>query len=210
MLEPFVFQSKPRLVFGAGSLTRLGELAVAEGFKRVLFVTDPGLLKTPHVDRALERLRAAKLEVIVFSDFGENPDTAMVETGRQFAADKNVDSVIGFGGGSSMDCAKGINFLLTNGGVMNDYWGRGKNRHPLLPMIGVPTTAGTGSESQTYALISDAKTHLKMACSDASAAFRVALLDPELTMSQPHGGHRGDRLRCFVARGGNFCDDDVA
>jgi alcohol dehydrogenase len=84
-----------------------------------------------------------------------------------------------------MDCAKGINFLLTNGGRMSDYHGYGKATRPMLPMIAIPTTAGTGSEGQTYALISDAETHVKMACGDPKAAFRIALLDPALTVSQP-------------------------
>ncbi|PYT08594.1 MAG: alcohol dehydrogenase, partial [Acidobacteria bacterium] len=89
------------------------------------------------------------------------------------------------GGGSSMDSAKAINFLLTNGGVMRDYLGYGKARSPMLPMIGIPTTAGTGSEAQSYALISDAQTHIKMACGDPGAAFKIAILDPLLTVSQP-------------------------
>src|SRR5437764_11275909 len=84
-----------------------------------------------------------------------------------------------------MDCAKGINFLLTNGGEMADYKGFGKARRPMLPSIGVPTTAGTGSEGQSYALIADEQTHLKMACGDRKAAFKVAVLDPEVTVSQP-------------------------
>jgi alcohol dehydrogenase len=84
-----------------------------------------------------------------------------------------------------MDCAKGINFLYSCGGKMQDYWGIGKATGPLLPMIAVPTTAGTGSETQSFALISDAETHVKMACGDKRAAFRVAILDPELTITQP-------------------------
>jgi alcohol dehydrogenase len=84
-----------------------------------------------------------------------------------------------------MDTAKGIDFLLTNGGTMSDYRGFGKAKRPLLPMIGVPTTAGTGSEAQSYALISDAKTHVKMACAAETSMFRIALLDPELTLTQP-------------------------
>jgi len=103
-----------------------------------------------------------------------------------FAAACGVDSIIGLGGGSSLDCAKGINFVLTNGGSMRDYWGYGKAARPMLPMIAIPTTAGTGSEAQCYALISDAGTHEKMACGDPKAAFRVAILDPLLTRSQPH------------------------
>jgi alcohol dehydrogenase len=84
-----------------------------------------------------------------------------------------------------MDCAKGINFLHTNGGQMKDYWGVGKAHQPMLPMIAVPTTAGTGSETQSFALISDAQTKVKMACGDKRAAFRVAILDPRLTLTQP-------------------------
>jgi alcohol dehydrogenase len=84
-----------------------------------------------------------------------------------------------------MDCAKGINFILTNGGRMADYKGFGKAARPMLPSVGVPTTAGTGSEAQCYALITDESSHLKMACGDKKAAFRVAILDPEVTLTQP-------------------------
>lgn len=84
-----------------------------------------------------------------------------------------------------MDCAKGINFLYTGGGRMQDYWGIGKATKPMLPMIAVPTTAGTGSEAQSFALITDAETHAKMACGDKKAACAVALLDPKLTVTQP-------------------------
>ncbi|HCK72918.1 MAG TPA: alcohol dehydrogenase, partial [Planctomycetaceae bacterium] len=95
------------------------------------------------------------------------------------------DVLIGLGGGSSMDCAKGINFLYTNGGEMKDYWGIGKASQPMLPMVAIPTTAGTGSETQSFALISDAETHVKMACGDKKASCKVAILDPTLTTTQP-------------------------
>jgi alcohol dehydrogenase len=95
------------------------------------------------------------------------------------------DLIVGVGGGSSMDCAKGINFLYTNGGRMEDYQGEGKATRPMLASIGVPTTAGTGSEAQSFALISHPKTGQKMACGDPKASFRIALLDPELTLTQP-------------------------
>jgi alcohol dehydrogenase len=148
-------------------------------------VTDRGILDAGHAARAQRRLEAAGVAVATFDDFGPNPDSAMVERGRVFAQGLGVDSLIGLGGGSSLDCAKGINFLLTNGGVMADYRGYGRASRPLLPMIGVPTTSGTGSEAQSYAVISDAATHMKMACGDPSAAFRIALLDPDLTLSAP-------------------------
>src|SRR5205085_11358614 len=144
-----------------------------------------GLLACGYVEQASQLLTKAGIEVFTFHDFDANPNTAMVEAGRAFAAPLKIDSLIGLGGGSSMDCAKGINFLLTGGGAMQDYWGFGKAKHPMLPMIGIPTTAGTGSEAQSYALISDAETHVKMACGDPKAAFEIAILDPRLTVSQP-------------------------
>jgi alcohol dehydrogenase len=96
-----------------------------------------------------------------------------------------IDTIVGLGGGSSMDTAKGCNFLLTNGGRMQDYRGVGKATKPMLPLIVIPTTAGTGSECQSFALIADEKTHQKMACGDSKAAARIAILDPALTLSQP-------------------------
>ena len=173
------------MVFGAGVIERLGELARDLNFRRTLLVADHGLVASGHVDEAVGPLEKAGVEVIRFHDFEVNPDSRMVENGTAFAAPLNIDSIIGLGGGSSMDCAKGINFLLTNGGRMSHYLGYGKATQPMLPMIAIPTTAGTGSEGQSYALISDTETHAKMACGDPKAAFRVALLDPALTVSQP-------------------------
>ncbi|HYN25775.1 MAG TPA: iron-containing alcohol dehydrogenase [Pyrinomonadaceae bacterium] len=184
-MQPFDFQLRTRVVFAPGAIERLGELARELNFRRTLLVADRGLVASGHVDEALAPLRLAGIEVAGFHEFEVNPDTRMVEEGRQFAAPRNIDSIIGLGGGSSLDCAKAINFLLTNGGEMRDYLGYGKATQPLLPMIGVPTTSGTGSESQSYALVSDAQTHVKMACGDPKAAFRIALLDPVLTISQP-------------------------
>ena len=134
---------------------------------------------------ACNALSRPVLEVFVFDEVRENPTTGQVENGAEFARERNIDLIIAVGGGSSMDCAKGLNFLLTNGGRIADYRGFGKATKPMLPSIGVPTTAGTGSEAQSYALITDERTHQKMACGDKKAAFHVAILDPELTVSQP-------------------------
>ncbi|HEX3230648.1 MAG TPA: iron-containing alcohol dehydrogenase, partial [Pyrinomonadaceae bacterium] len=185
-MQSFDFQTRTRLVFGAGSIKRLGELASELGFRRTLLVADRGLVASGHVDEALEPLRQKGIEVIRFHGFDVNPDTSIVEAGCAFALPLKLDSIIGLGGGSSLDCAKGINFLLTNGGRMQDYLGYGKATKTMLPMIAIPTTAGTGSEAQSYAVISDAESHAKMACGDPKAAFRVALLDPALTLSQPN------------------------
>ena len=184
-MRPFDFHLRTRIVFGEGALARLGDLARELGFTRTLIVSDPGIVATGQVARATSILETAGITANVFQDFDANPDTRMVDAGRACAADARIDSIVALGGGSSLDCAKGINFVLTNGGTMRDYRGFGKAALPMLPSIGVPTTAGTGSEAQSYALISDSETHVKMACGDPKAAFRIAILDPELTLTQP-------------------------
>ena len=181
----FDFTPRTRVVFGNGAFERLGHLARELGFSRTLLVSDPGVVDAGHTASAMRVLEAAGIETTLFSDFEANPDSTMVERGRAAAAPFAPDSVIGLGGGSSLDCARGINFLLTNGGTIAEYRGYGKAARPLLPSIAVPTTSGTGSEAQSYAVIADAETHLKMACGDPSAAARVALLDPDLTLSAP-------------------------
>jgi alcohol dehydrogenase len=121
----------------------------------------------------------------VFDQSRENPTTRCVDNCVEAARAAKVDLLVGLGGGSSMDTAKGCNFILTNGGQMRDYWGVGKAAKPMLPLIAIPTTAGTGSECQSAALIADETTHQKMACLDPKAAARATILDPALTVSQP-------------------------
>ncbi len=184
-MDPFDYQPRTRIIFGNGSIGRLGELAVELGGRRVLVVSDPGVVAAGHFETGASRLREAGLEVASFHDLGENPTTEMVDRGVVVAREFRPDLLIGLGGGSSLDCCKGINFVYSCGGSMHDYHGVGKATGDLLPMIAVPTTAGTGSEAQSFALISDAQTHVKMACGDPRAACRIALLDPELTITQP-------------------------
>jgi alcohol dehydrogenase len=146
-------------------------------------VADPGV--RGYAEEAERQLNRGGIEAFRFHDFQANPDSTMVAAGRRLAEPLTLDSIVGIGGGSSMDCAKAINLVLTNGGRIQDYWGYGKASKPMLPMIGVPTTTGTGSEAQTHALISDSETHVKMAIGDPQAAFRIAILDPGLACSQP-------------------------
>jgi alcohol dehydrogenase len=182
---PFDFTARTRVVFGAGSVARVGQLARELGGTRVLLVTDAGIVKAGHAEKVRASLEAAGLKVAIFDQSCENPTTQTVAAALEVAQANSVDFIVGLGGGSSMDTAKGCNFLYTNGGEMKDYWGHGKATKPLVPLIAIPTTAGTGSECQSYALIADEKTHAKMACGDPKAAARVAILDPELTVSQP-------------------------
>jgi alcohol dehydrogenase class IV len=170
--------------FGAGQLARLGALTARHG-TQVLLVTDPGLVSSGHVATALQALAAAGLEAAIFDDVPPNPTSANVEAGTRLALARSIQVIVALGGGSAMDCAKGINFLATNGGRMEDYWGFGKASRPMLPSLAVPTTAGTGSEAQAYALISDPESHRKMACGDPKARFRSVVLDPALLTSAP-------------------------
>ena len=174
-----------RLVFGDGSVAQVGELARELGATKALLVTDPGIVVAGHSARVNGLLESAGIAVTVFDRSKENPTTACVDECAAMAKDAGIDFIIGLGGGSSMDTAKGCNFILTNGGEMKDYWGIGKASQPMLPSIMIPTTAGTGSECQSFALISDNATHQKMACGDPKAMAQVAILDPELTLSQP-------------------------
>jgi len=189
-MESFDFQPRTRIIFESGSIRRLGELArgLSVGrptIQRVMVVSDRGVVSAGHFESGAQSLRDAGLEVASFHEFAENPNTAMVDRGVAVARDFKPDLLVGLGGGSSLDCCKGINFVYCCGGSMRDYHGVGKATGDLLPMIAVPTTAGTGSEAQSFALISDSETHVKMACGDPRAACKIALLDPDLTLTQP-------------------------
>lgn len=184
-MVPFDFHPRTRIVFGPGKLESLGDLAGELGARRVLIASDPGIIAAGHTARAIAALERAGINTCLFDGVEENPTTDDVEAGVKLARRFDPELLVGLGGGSSMDCTKGINFIFSNGGRMHDYWGVGKATREMLPMIAVPTTSGTGSETQSFALISDAATHVKMACGDKKASFRIALLDPELTVTQP-------------------------
>ncbi len=174
-----------RVLYGAGVIDLVGEVVRELGGRRVLVVTDPGVAAAGHVHRASVSLRAAGLDVRVFHGVGENPGERHVAAAAAAARGHDADFLIGLGGGSAMDCAKGGNFILTNGGRMEDYWGFGKASRPMLPSVGVPCTAGTGSEAQSFAVISREDDHRKMACGDPKARFTATLLDPELVRTAP-------------------------
>jgi len=185
LTAPFDFQPRTRLVFGVNAVERAGEIVRELGARKVLLVTDPGIAAAGHEQHLLKSLAADGVSATVFDKVRENPTTRCVDDCVAVAKSAQIEAIIGLGGGSSMDTAKGCNFLLTNGGRMQDYWGLGKATKPMLPLIAIPTTAGTGSECQSAAIIADEVTHQKMACLDPKAAARVAILDPALTISQP-------------------------
>ncbi len=184
-IADFDVSARTRLVHGAGCVDRLGVIAREVGCSSVLLVTMPELAEAGHVDRAVKALAGEGVSATIFDGVRQNPTSADVETCAAAAREAGVDGFVGLGGGSAIDTARGANFIRTNGGRMQDYRGYGKAREPMMPLIAVPTTAGTGSECQSYALISDAETHEKMACGDPKAAAVVAVLDPMLTVTAP-------------------------
>lgn len=174
-----------RVLCGAGVIDLIGEVVRELGGRRVLVVADPGVAAAGHMHRASVSLREAGLDLAVFYGVGENPGERHVAAAAAAARVHEADFLVGLGGGSAMDCAKGANFVFTNGGRMEDYWGFGKASKPMLPSVGVPCTAGTGSESQSFAVISREDDHRKMACGDPKARFAATLLDPNLVRTAP-------------------------
>lgn len=174
-----------RLVFGIGALSQLGTLAKELGATRVMIISDPGVTDAGHTERGRRIVTESGLAAMTFTGVHENPSTVDVNAAVEAANAFKPDLLVGLGGGSALDTAKGCNFIYTNGGVMADYHHTGKPVKRMLPQIAVPTTHGTGSEAQSYALIADETTHMKMACGDPEALPKVALLDPELTLTQP-------------------------
>lgn len=185
-METFDCELNQQVIFGNNTIGRLGELTRERGGSRALVVTDAGIEKVGILARAVSALQSERITAYVFADTTPNPTTEDVDAALAVAkTNAPIDLIIGLGGGSSMDCAKGVNFLLTNGGKMEDYWGTNKATQPMLPSIGIPTTIGTGSEAQSYALIAQADTHIKMACGDKKARFGTVILDATLTETLP-------------------------
>ena len=181
----FTHLSNTIIHFGVNESHKIVEHIKDFNASKVLIVTDNGIIDAGHLDPVVNSLKNCEINYEIYSNVKENPSTDDVDECVDFAKNKSIDLIIGLGGGSSLDTAKGVNFILTNGGTMHDYRGVGKATREMLPFIAIPTTAGTGSECQSFAIISDSTTHEKMACGDLKAAARIAILDPSLTTSQP-------------------------
>jgi len=174
-LTPFVYEGAVEEL--------LGPIAAEHGLREVMLVTDAGVKTAGHTDRARTSLEQAGILVREYDQVQPNPTDHDVQ--QCAAVSKGVDGFVAVGGGSCIDTAKGASFIVTNGGAMPDYRGFGHAVEPLLPIIAVPTTAGTGSEAQSYTLISDDETHTKMACGAMGAMPIVAILDAGLTLTMP-------------------------
>lgn len=174
-----------RIVFGPGSVKTVGAEAKALGAKKVLVVTDKGVVAAGIVEKVLEPLRSAGLEVFVFDKVEPNPRLATVEEGHRLFAAQGCDLAIGVGGGSSMDSAKAICILATNPGPIIQYEGANKFPNQPAPSLAIPTTAGTGSEVTQTCVVTDTARNYKVSIRGLSNVAKVAILDPQLLTSLP-------------------------
>ncbi len=183
-MKPFIFNTTPSLQFGAGALAGIGSIIRAKAVGRVFVVTDPGLLATGIVDRVLKSLGAAGVEALVFSDVQADPPEAVILSAVEAARAAGAQAVIGLGGGSSMDTAKLVALLAVGKEQLADIYGIGNASGPRLPLVLIPTTAGTGSEVTPISIVTTGAT-TKMGVVSPVLLPDVALLDPELTLGLP-------------------------
>ena len=180
-----VLDQKPTAHFGAGAVKKVGELAKAEGAKKALVITDSFIAQSDIRKKIEESLSKAGIAVEVFDGVTPNPTTACVDAGSDFAAKSDADILIAVGGGSSMDTAKGVSLGAKNPqrGIDLDYQTQFEKQG--LPIIAIPTTAGTGSEVNAFGVITDETTHVRFYVGHSSALAKAAILDPELTLGLP-------------------------
>lgn len=183
-MHPFTFTTVKTVISESGSSARLGEIAAGLGITRALIVTDPGIVKFGLLEPALASLQAASIPVTIYSDVVADPPEAKVLDSLQLARDVGIDGVIGLGGGSSMDVAKVIALLTKSAQTLPEVYGVGNARGARLPLIQVPTTAGTGSEVTPIAIIITGET-TKTGIVSPLLYADVALLDADLTLGLP-------------------------
>jgi alcohol dehydrogenase class IV len=176
----------PRVMrIGGKAVAEIGEVVASLGLSRPLVVTDAYLVSTGAAAQMITRLEAAGLSPRLFDGTVPDPTTVSLDSGLAAIAEHQSDSVIGFGGGSPMDTAKALALLGCQGGHMRDYKAPRNNIGPILPIIAVPTTAGSGSEATQFTIITDSASDEKMLCSGLGFLPIAAIIDYELTMSMP-------------------------
>ena len=178
----YVFSIPSRVLTGSGSYASLPDEVARLGVAKPLIVSDPGMEKTGLLEKTC---RALSGNCARFAGVRPDPTMENVDDGLAALRENDCDGVIALGGGSSIDCAKAIAVMATNEGSIRDYAGIGKIKNPGLPLIAVPTTAGTGSEVTRVCIISDTENDVKMLLIDPHLTPTVAIVDPELTYSMP-------------------------
>lgn len=203
------FYLPTRVIFGLGVAGQVGAHMARLGARRVMVVTDPGVRDAGLLTPVRDHLAAAGLDVIGFTDVEPNPRDIDCLAGAELARDAQVEAFVAVGGGSAIDSAKCISLLRTNGGHPRDWEDFGTLRQSPLPVLAIPTTAGTGSEVSPSAVITDTDRKKKMNLFDVRNCPRIALVDPSLTLSCPPSltaaagmdalSHAVDALHCRLA-----------
>ena len=170
----------PEIIYGRGSLSKIGQCASRLGGEKVLVVTDPGIIKAGWIDLCLKYLLKERLRYVVYDNVVTNPRDFQVDQGVSLYLKKNCDVIIAVGGGSSIDTAKGIAILATNHGSVHEYAGCNLVHHPIPPLICVPTTSGTGADVSQFAIFLDIREKMKLCVLSRAIMPDISLIDPEL------------------------------
>ena len=181
------FRVTPNIYFGSRASLRAGQEARALGGSRALLVTDSFMEKSGACGPVLDSLKEAGIACHIYSGVNSEPDLRHVAEGCELLKTHQCDVVLALGGGSPLDAAKAICVMATNPGKIEDYMGAGKVKNPGLPLIAIPTTAGTGSEATQFTIITDTSRDVKMLIGSKYILPTSALLDPDLTMAMPKG-----------------------
>ena len=185
MLVAYQFQTPTKIISGIGSTAEIIKELNDLHAKKVLLITDPGLVQAGIAQQVVEMLKQAAVEVEIFDAVEPDPSIQVATKAAEMAKNVKANVLIALGGGSAIDTAKSAALLVTNGGYLKDYAGVNKVVKPILPLIAVPTTAGTGSEVTIFAVMSDPEKQEKFTISSALIAPAVAVLDPLLTLKLP-------------------------
>ncbi len=186
MIKPdiFAFEAPARLTFGVGALTKLPELSAGMG-SRTLVISDPGIAKAGILDRVQSLLQAAGVSGDAFTQVEPNPSIETVQAAHDMFRRSRAAFVVVVGGGSAMDVGKVVAVLAAHGGTVLDYEGIGKVPGAGVPVVAIPTTAGTGSEVTVFSVITDRQRKFKLTVGSPFIVPQVAICDPELTLSMP-------------------------
>lgn len=181
----FTFMVPSKVVFGVGAAASTGEELKALGLKKVLLVTDQGVVKSGLLQPVENSIRNSEIDCVVFDQVEPNPTVTLVENGLAFLKENGCDGLVAVGGGSPIDTAKGIAVMATNPGKISDYAGFDKVKVRPLPVVSIPTTSGTGSEVTLFAVITDEATKFKMSIGGKLVCSTVAIVDPKMTETVP-------------------------
>jgi len=176
--------SIPEIIFGRGSLRYTGLCARRLGAEKVLVISDAGLEAAGWVDRVTEFLDEEKLPWVYYGDVSTNPRDYQIEKGAALYKEQGADVIIGLGGGSPMDAAKGIALVVSNGGRVHDYEGANRIHRPLPPIVLIPSTAGSGSDITQYAIITDVQRRVKMSIVSRTLVPNISIIDPLVLLTK--------------------------